>query len=604
MKKALYIITAITISLSGCKVAEEPDIKLRYEENISLEYDEVIDAYRQLADYYPEARLVEMGKTDIGKPLHLFMISGDHDFNPESLREKGKCIILINNGIHPGEPEGIDASIQFSWDILRDIDGMRELLDRVVIGIIPVYNIGGALDRSKYYRTNQNGPVYVGRRRNARNLDLNRDFAKQETKNARSFVRTFHFLNPDVFLDTHTTNGSDHQFTITLIATLYSKLDTAMGKFFKEEMLPGLYSRMEENSDYGMIPYVQMKNYYGDIKNGIMAYNDDPYYSTGYTSMYNCYSFMTENLVYKYFPDRVRSVIDFLKQLSYYTYDNSDTIRKLKDIADEKVKEQDIYHLDWKIDMSYSEKLLFKGYEYVRPENSSGGRWNRGYYDHDKPWTDSIPYYTKYDPSLTVEKPWAYIIPQAWSDIVEKLSHNEVVVYRLEKDSELTVENYYIENAEPSQRATQGHHVNQNIEVRKVKQKMQYYEGDFVIITNQHSNRYIVEMLEPHAPNSYFAWNYFDPILEAHDFYSIWGFESHLMEMLEENQELQEELETAMADDEDLANDPLARLRFLYQRAPMYEIEKYNKLYPVGRLMSHPGNLKLHSDQEPVFTID
>jgi len=595
MRKSVFFVLACLLVLAACKEDGEVNINLKYDDNLSLEYDEVIDAYRQLADHYPEARLVDMGMTDIGKPLHLFMISGDGDFDPGSIREKGKCIILVNNGIHPGEPEGIDASIQFSWDILRNHNDLKKYLDNVVIGIIPLYNIGGALDRSQYYRTNQDGPIYKGRRRNARNLDLNRDFAKQETKNARSFVNIFLHLNPDVFLDTHTTNGSDHQYTITLIETLYSKMDTAMGKFFKEAMLPDLYKRMEENSPYGMIPYVQMSNYFGDIKDGIMAYNDHPFYSTGYTALFNCFSFMSENLVYKYFPDRVRSVVDLLTQLTAFTYDNCSEIRKLKDEADRKVRTQETFHLDWKVDMSYSEKLLFKGYEYVRPEPSEGRR-TRGYYDHDRPWTDTIPYYTKYDPVLTVKKPYAYIIPQAWSDVVDKLCHNGVKAFRLANDTVLEVESYYIENVEPSGRANQGHHVNQNVEVRLKKQTLPYYKGDYIIITNQRSNRYIVEMLEPHAPSSYFVWNFFDPILESGDFYSIWGFESHLMELLHEDDELRMEVEKRKAEDERFANDPMAQLLFIYERSPMYEIEKYNRLYPVTRFVNQSGSPEMNSE--------
>ena len=595
MRHQVFFVLACLLILSACKEDGEVNINLKYDDNLSLEYHEVIDAYSQLADHYPEARLLEMGETDIGKPLHLFMISGDGDFDPGSIREKGKCIILVNNGIHPGEPEGIDASIQFSWDLLRNRNDLKKYLDNVVIAIIPLYNIGGALDRSQYYRTNQNGPLYNGRRRNARNLDLNRDFAKQETKNARSFVNIFLHLNPDVFLDTHTTNGSDHQYTITLIETLHSKLDTAMGKFFKEKMLPGLYKRMEENSPYGMIPYVQMSNYFGDIKDGIMAYNDHPFYSTGYTALFNCYSFMSENLVYKYFPDRVRSVVDLLTQLTAFTYDNCNEIRELKDEADRKVKTQETYHLDWKIDMSYSEKLLFKGYEYIRPEPAEGRR-SRGYYDHESLWTDTIAYYTRYDPVLTVKKPWAYIIPQAWSDVVDKLCHNGVKAFRLASDTELEVETYYIENAEPSGRANQGHHINQNVEVRLKKQTLPYYKGDYVIVTNQRANRYIVEMLEPQAPSSYFVWNFFDPILESGDFYSVRTFESQLMEMLIEDDELHAEVEKRKAEDESFAGDPMAQLIFIYERSPMYEIEKYNRLYPVARLIRETDGPELESE--------
>lgn len=603
MRSILFLLIAVHILLTACDNTAEPDIQLKYDDNLSLEYHEVIDAYRQLAHHYPEARLVEMGETDIGKPLHLFMISGDRDFNPASLREKGKCIILVNNGIHPGEPEGIDASIQFAWDMLRDRDSLKHYLDSIVIGIIPVYNIGGALDRSKYYRTNQDGPVYKGRRRNARNLDLNRDFAKQETKNARSFARTFQFLNPDVFLDTHTTNGSDHQYTITLIPTLHSKLDPAMAPFFRNTFLPGLYKRMADNSEYEMIPYIHMRNYRGNIKDGIMAFYDGPFYSTGYASLFNSYALMTENLVYKYFPDRVRSVIDFLHQLTALSYDYCSEIRRTKDEADNNITRQKEFILDWEIDMSRSEKLLFRGYEYTRPEPSEGGR-TRGWYDHNRPWTDTIPFFTTYDPVLSVSSPPAYIIPQAWSDIANKLSDNSVFLYRLKQDCKLEVESYYIINADPSERSSQGHYINRNIQLRTARQTMQYYKGDYVVMTNQHANRYVIEMLEPHAPNSFFAWNFFDAILESHDFYSMLSFESQLLEMLETDEQLRAEMEAMEEENADFASDRMSRLRFLYERSPMYEIEKYNRLYPVARFTGDPFSLKLSSNRGAVFEIE
>ena len=584
MKGLSSILLVAVMLIAGCESEKQVNINLRYDQNESLTYEEVIDAYTQLDNAYSEARLTEIGMTDIGKPLHLFMISGDGDFDPASIRRKGRCIVFINNGIHPGEPEGIDASIQYAWDLLSGKSDNRKYLEKVVIAIIPVYNIGGALDRSEYYRMNQNGPVEKGRRRNARNMDLNRDFSKQETKNARSFASAFTYLDPEVFLDTHTTNGSDHQYTITLIPTLHSKLAGNMGPWFRDVMLPSLYKGMETNSEYGMIPYVSTFNF-GDIKNGIVAYNDHPYYSTGYTSLFNCYSFMTENLVYKYFPDRVRSVIDFITELVAFTSDNAETIRSLKEEADAEVISAEKFVVEWNLDTSVSEPLLFKGYEYIRGEPVQGRR-SRGYYDHEQPWEEIIPFYNKYDPGLTITKPWAYIIPQAWEDIADKLVHNGVRLYRLKEDIVLEVENYYIDSFRPSQRGTQGHRVNSDVKVHAVSQDMQYYKGDIVVMANQASNRFIVEMLEPHAPNSYFAWNYFDVIIESHDFYSVWGFESHLYELLEEDEGLSSRLDEKKAADPSFAADTEAQLRWIYEQTPFSEIEKWDKLYPVARLNS------------------
>ena len=178
MMKRLCVIPLLSLMLIVSLTAQDqPAVRpLRYESNHSLTWEEAISYYRSLDEAYPEAQLLEMGMTDAGRPLHLFIISGDKEFNPAEIHKKGKAIILINNGIHPGEPEGIDASARFAADILADRGGMKKYLRNCVIAIIPVYNIGGALTRSQYYRIDQNGPDEKGARRNTRFLDLNRDF--------------------------------------------------------------------------------------------------------------------------------------------------------------------------------------------------------------------------------------------------------------------------------------------------------------------------------------------------------------------------------------------------------------------------------------------
>src|SRR5512133_2912929 len=101
------IVLTFSSTLQGQKKEPRPD--LRYEQNIGLSYENAIAAYRQLDEYYPQATLMEMGMTDAGRPLHLFIISDNGTFDPAQIKKEGKSIVLINNGIHPGEPEGIDA---------------------------------------------------------------------------------------------------------------------------------------------------------------------------------------------------------------------------------------------------------------------------------------------------------------------------------------------------------------------------------------------------------------------------------------------------------------------------------------------------------------
>ena len=104
-------------------------------------------------------------------------------------------------------------------------------------------------------------------------------------------------------------------------------------------------------------------------------------------------------------------MVDFLTQLVAFTNDNADEIRKLKDNADEAIKSLDEFELAWEINPEVSEDLFFKGYEYVRSEDS-GERRRRGVYDHMQPWEEIIPHFTEYNASLSVKRPYAYILPQ------------------------------------------------------------------------------------------------------------------------------------------------------------------------------------------------
>ena len=315
MKKLSFVILIGCFSLSVS--AQKPALlKLKYEQNYSPTYYETIEMFQLLDKHYENAILLEKGLTDCGKPLHLFVINSESEFNPAKIKEQGKTVLLINNGIHAGEPEGIDASLWFADDMLRNKDGMAKLLEKTVIIIIPVYNIGGHLNRSAYNRSGQTTPYETGFRGNYANYDLNRDFTKCDSENARSFSKIFTEWNPDVFLDTHTTNGSDHQYSITLIPPAPSLYPQVMEKFLRNKLIPDLYSGMKKG-DYELIPYV---NYiFNDPKQGIAATQEGPRYSSGFASMFHSYGMMTENQIYRKFPDRVKSCYQFIRVLAEFT---------------------------------------------------------------------------------------------------------------------------------------------------------------------------------------------------------------------------------------------------------------------------------------------
>ena len=202
----VYIFFVFKIS-SSC-AQKLPMSRFETNPNTTATYSEVISYYARLDTLYPQAKLISAGTSDAGLPIHTFVIDNSATFDPYSDINANKAVFFVNNGIHPGEPAGIDASMLWAKELLTNHAQNSTLLDSMIIVIIPVYNIGGMLNRGQS-RPNQNGPLEYGFRGNAKNLDLNRDFIKMDSKNAQSFARIFNDWSPDFFIDTHPSNGAD-----------------------------------------------------------------------------------------------------------------------------------------------------------------------------------------------------------------------------------------------------------------------------------------------------------------------------------------------------------------------------------------------------------
>ena len=226
--KTLKFLFAITLCLFlvSCKTKKQKEaisFPNRFKVSAGEEtatYQQIVDFHNQLAKEFSEINVQTIGATDSAYPLHVVSLNSDGDFNFNKLI-KTKSIVLINNGIHPGESDGIDATMMLYRDLAV---GKINPPKNTVLVTIPVYNIGGALNRNSTSRANQNGPKSYGFRGNTRNYDLNRDFIKADTKNAQSFSEIFHLVNPDIFIDNHVSNGADYQYTLTHLFTQHNKL--------------------------------------------------------------------------------------------------------------------------------------------------------------------------------------------------------------------------------------------------------------------------------------------------------------------------------------------------------------------------------------------
>lgn len=552
-------------------------VELRYQANETLQYEEVIDAYARLDALYENALLLETGMTDSGRPLHVFLMQSeaiDADKTLEELRAE-KAVMLINNGIHPGESCGIDASIEFSQKILAE-----GLHDNLLVAIIPVYNVGGALNRDGFSRANQDGPEEHGFRGNAKNLDLNRDFIKADALNTRSFYAVFHALDPNVFVDTHTSNGADYQYVMTLISTQKDKLARPLAELLTDDLEPYLFAEMAQ-SGWEMTPYV---NVFGTTPNdGFSAFLETPRYASGYTALHNTIGFITEAHMLKPYPQRVAATEAFLQHICHYASENAQKLKEVRAKAFVEDQRKDAFAISWELDTTDIQKRSFKGYAYSY-DPSSLGDFEQLHYHRDQPDTFEVNYFPSYTATNSARVPKYYVVPQAWREVIERLQYNQVQMKMLPSDTIMEVSSTYIEEFEFIKRPYEGHFLLKQMKTSAKVQKRQFFKGDYLVSTEQAAVRFIVSVLEPEAVDSYLRWNFFDPIFQQKEYFSAYVFEETAREMLENSPALQKRFAEWKAAFPEMAKNPYAVLEFFYKQSPYYEEEHLR--YPVAKICS------------------
>jgi len=552
--------------------------KIPYEidpgKNTTVTYQELLDYYASLLKGRKDAKLIDVGMTDVGKPLQLIVLSKDADFDPVSIKAKGKAVMLINNGIHPGEPEGIDASMMFIRDLLKE----DKLPDNLVLCVIPVYNIAGMLNRG-VSRVNQNGPEEYGFRGSRQHYDLNRDFIKGDTRNSRLYQKIFSTWDPDVFFDTHTSNGADYQYVMTLIETHKDKLHKDLASYMKTNFTDVLYKRMEK-AGFPMVPYVNSK---GETpETGLVSFLESPRYSTGYAALHNTIGYMPETHMWKPYKQRVESTYSLMKTLFEVAIHESKELVALRNKVKESVIKQEEFPVSWTLDTNAVESIEFLGFESGKKKSEVSGQ-DRLYYDRTKPFKKQVPYFSTYKPSVIIKKPKAYIIPQAYDKLIELMQINGVKMKQLDKEQVLDVEMYYITSYKTQNSPYEGHYPHNSVEVSPKQMKVPFYAGDWIIETNQPMNRYIIETLEPQGMDSFFNWNFFDAILSQKEYFSAYIFEDTAADLLKNDPELKKSFEAAKKEDPKLAENGREQLEWIYKRTHHYE-HNYG-LYPVARAL-------------------
>ena len=576
MKKIFLLI--ITVLFSTCQPNDNNTFITQFEKSGGTEtsqYTDVINYFKELSSTYPELSVFEMGETDAGYPLHLVVYDSDGKTQLNTLKNSTKNSVLINNGIHPGESDGIDASMLLLRDIVQN-DSLKKRYQNTLIAVIPIYNIGGSLNRNSHTRANQNGPIEYGFRGNTRNFDLNRDFVKQDTKNAAAFAEIFHILYPDVFIDNHVSNGADYQYAISHLFTQHNKLGASLGEFIETQMRPAIERSMNAKN-MPITPYVNVWG--GTPKEGWSQFYDSPRYSTGYTTLFNTFGMMVETHMLKPYKIRVEQTYELLLSMLDYTQDHSLDIKTIRRNALDEILKKKKYPIAFEIDPQKEPSIIqFRGYEgsIIDSKVTIGKRLN---YDTSKPYLAPVNYYNKYRAAKETTIPKAYILRQGWHRVIERLENNQISYTQFEKDTTLVVETMHVDDYKTRSSAYEGHYLHYNTSIKIDSIAVHFSKGDLYIPVNQKGARYLMETLEPEATDSFFNWNFFDTVLQQKEGYSGYVFEDVAEQILKENTLIKDAFEAKKAIDKDFAKNPRAQLNFIYKRSLHYE--KAHLLLPI-----------------------
>ena len=542
---------------------------LKYEQSQTLTYDEVVTEYQKLCRKFPGlCRLDSMGHGDNGKTIYAFVIA-DYDTASRELPT-----LLINNAIHPGESDGVDASLLFAYQVLSQ----PGLYPGVRFVIIPMYNVDGFSLQSCCTRANQHGPENQGFRGNARNLDLNRDFIKADAANTWAFYKIFHTYRPHIFIDNHVSNGADYPYTMTLITSQVDKLGGELGAFVKNEMEPWIYMDMVKKKQ-PMVPYVNTLTEVPD--SGLVGFLETPRFSTGYAALFHCIGFVPETHMLKPYASRVKATLQLLESFALYASTHANKLVAVKNKAVRANCNQSGFPLNWLLDKTRVDSIDFNGFTSGYKASEISGH-NRLWYDRNRPFTKKIPFLNKYTASDSVTRPKAYIVPQAWHEVINRLAANRIEYTTLAKDTLLNVEAYYLSNYETTKRPYEGHYLHYNTQFERRDIRKQFFKGDVLVTTDQPSVRFLIESLEPKSVDSYFNWNFFDSMLQQKEYFSDYVFEDTGARLLKTDPELKRRLEEKRKTDPDFAKNGSAQLDFIYRNSPYYE-STHNQ-YPIFRL--------------------
>jgi len=522
----LLSLTTRTIAQQSSDLKQDDKLKSRaeltnYEE--TTRYEEVLNFIAELQKRSPLIRLESFGKSEEGRSLPLMILSNSPISNPRDARSSGKPIVFIMANIHAGEVEGKEAMLHLSRRIL--FGDLKPLLSKLIILIAPIYNADGNEKISVNNRTAQNGPIAgVGVRENSKGYDLNRDYMKLDSSEARSLINLCNRWDPHLTVDLHTTNGSYHGYHLTYSQPLNPNTSAAIRSYHRDKMLPAITRAMLKNHKfrsyyYGNFPRFTDLPTPGE-KTRWEAFTHQPRIGQNYHGLRNRLTILSEAYSYLTFKRRVEVTESFVEEIFKYAAANTAEILQLTKRADEETVRNFSDSGTIQQGVEFEMRPLPKPVdiligEVVKVKNPRSGKDMTAMVE-DKFKPVRMDDYGIFAAKRSVVAPRAYVFKpeKNLEQVIEKLLQHGIAVEELTATLQAEVEVFTIGNVTRAQRAFQSHR-EMKITGAYRKESMTFPVGTIIVRTAQPLGRLVCYLLEAESDDGLVDWNFFDPYLEA-----------------------------------------------------------------------------------------
>lgn len=551
-------------------------------------YDEVERLCASFARTYPDrVRCTILGSTPEGRSLRALVASADGSFTPRPDRPA----VVVQGGIHAGEIDGKDAGFQVLRELLEGslLPG-QNLLGRLTLVFVPVFNVDGHERFGAHNRPNQNGPEEMGWRTTAQNLNLNRDYMKAEAPEMAAMLRLLGEWDPMVYVDLHVTDGADFQPDVAVLVEP-SQTGSEMLEAAARELRTALGTQLAAKGHLPLTEFYPSFVKPDDPAGGFAVGFLPPRFSTAYWALRNRLGVLVETHSWKDYAARVRATHDTMVEVLRVAAERAGAWRQAEAAADALAVGGAPVVLAWETAPA-SHMIEFRGYGYRREPSPISGQ-PRIVYDRSRPEMWRIPLYDQLRSALTVTAPrGGYVVPAAWAARVrEKLALHGVTFQTLEPAPE---------SAGPREvevfRATEVSHRKDSFEGRVpttvrgawARERRPVPAGSLFVPVAQPRGRLAVHLLEPQGPDSLCSWGYFDAAFEQKEYMEDYVAEAVAEEMLRRDPALKAAFLQKLAAEPEFARDPRRRLEFFARRHPSWD-ERLN-LYPVYRVEAAPSN--------------